>query len=145
MRKPILVVAIAAMTLFAVATYAKDGGRKFSTTLTGAEEAPGPGDADGSGFASLRLNPGTEQVCFNIVVEDIALPATGAHIHAAAAGVAGGVVVGLASPDATGISSGCVSSSRELILDIIQNPAQYYVNVHSTEFPGGAVRGQLGD
>jgi hypothetical protein len=146
MRKPILVVAaVAAMTLFAVAGYGKDGGVKFSTTLTGAEEFPGPGDPDGIGFASLRLNAGTEQVCFRIFVEDITLPATGAHIHEAVAGDSGPVVVGLTSPDETGLSSGCVSASRELILDIIQNPAEYYVNVHSSDFQAGAVRGQLGD
>lgn len=42
---------------------------------------PGPGDPDGSGTATLRLNPGLEQVCFELSVSNIALPATGAHIH----------------------------------------------------------------
>jgi hypothetical protein len=140
MRKVLLFVSLIAIALV---TYGDDGGRKFSPPLTGAEEFPGPGDPDGSGFASLRLNPGTGQVCFRIVVEDIALPATGAHIHEQVAGAAGPVVVALAAPDATGISGGCVSAPRELILDIILNPAEYYVNVHSTEHPAGAVRGQL--
>jgi hypothetical protein len=140
MKKALLLVSVLALALVA---YGDDGGRKFATPLTGAEEAPGPGDPDGSGFATLRLNPGTGQVCFQITVSDIALPATGAHIHEAAAGVAGPVVVPLTSPDESGVSSGCVDAPRELILDIIQNPAEYYVNVHSTEHPAGAVRGQL--
>lgn len=42
---------------------------------------PGPGDPDGSGAANVTLNLGQEEVCFHIVVADITLPATGAHIH----------------------------------------------------------------
>jgi len=120
------------------------GGRPFSTELTGAAEAPGPGDPDGSGSAKLTLNPGLEQVCWQISVADVA-PITAAHIHKAPAGVAGGVVVPLflPLPDADGNSSGCIAADRELILDIIQNPEEYYVNVHNTDFPAGALRGQL--
>jgi hypothetical protein len=36
-----------------------------------------------------------------------------------------------------------VSAPRELILEIIQNPEAFYVNVHNADFPAGAVRGQL--
>ncbi len=43
-----------------------------------------------------------------------------------------------------GMLSGCVSADPVLIGQIIANPAGYYVNVHTTEFPAGAVRGQLG-
>lgn len=119
------------------------GGRPFSTTLTGAAE-PNGGDPDGSGLATVTLNYGLAEVCFQISVSDIALPATGAHIHRAAAGVNGPVVVPLTPPDATGVSSGCKTGvDQALILDIIQNPDGYYVNVHSTQYPGGAVRGQL--
>lgn len=139
-KRSILFVALIAIALVA---QAKDGGRKFIVQMTGAAEVPGPGDPDGSGTAILRLNPGTEQVCFNLFVEDITLPASAAHIHVAPADDSGPVVVGLAAPNANGLASGCVSASRELILAIIQNPADYYVNVHNSDFPAGAVRGQL--
>ena len=142
MRKLVaLAVALVALTAFIPAVYADDGGRPFTTALTGAAEVPGPGDPDGSGTAVLSLNPGQEEVCFELTVAGIAA-ARAAHIHIGGAGVAGQVVVGLIPPTA-GSSSGCVSASRELILAIIQNPENYYVNVHNAEYPAGAVRGQL--
>jgi hypothetical protein len=121
--------------------YLVAGGRPLSTTMTGGEEVPGPGDPDGSGEAFITLNHGSGEVCFQLTVSDIA-PATAAHIHEAPAGVAGPIVVGL-TPPTGGSSSGCVSADRDLIKDIIQNPAEYYVNVHNADFPAGAVRGQL--
>ena len=117
-------------------------GRPLSTGLTGAEEVPGPGDPDGSGTASLRVNPGRGTLCYDLSVRDIA-PATGAHVHEAPAGEAGPIVVVLEAPS-DGTSSGCVRIGRALARDIVQDPSDYYVNVHNAEFPKGAVRGQLG-
>ncbi|MGH2538868.1 MAG: CHRD domain-containing protein [Candidatus Promineifilaceae bacterium] len=124
---------------------ADNGGRPLNASLTGAAEVPGPGDPDGSGTAAISLNQGQGEVCFTIQVADITLPAAAAHIHVGPAGVAGPVVVTLSPPDADGFSSGCVSDvDAELIKAIRQNPEQYYVNVHTSDFPAGAVRGQLG-
>jgi hypothetical protein len=145
MRKVILLVFML-VALFAIvgSAAAKDGGRTFSTTLTGAAEVPGPGDPDGSGTAVLRLNPGQQEVCWEITVSNITLPATGAHIHVGTATEFGGVVVGLTPPGVSGVSSGCTFADRELIKAIIQNPENYYVNVHTLPLYGaGAVRGQL--
>jgi hypothetical protein len=109
--------------------------------LTGAAEVPGPGDPDGSGTATITLNHGQGEVCWELTVSNIA-PATAAHIHVAPAGVAGPVVVPL-SPPTSGTSSGCANADRDLIKAIIQNPENYYVNVHNAAHPAGAVRGQL--
>lgn len=120
------------------------GGKPYSTTLSGAEEAPGPGDPDGTGHVSITVNPGLGTVCYHLAVEDID-PAAAAHIHVGDAGVPGPIVIHLAAPT-SGTSSGCVEDvSRELALDLIRNPSHYYVNVHNPAFPAGAVRGQLGD
>ena len=119
------------------------GGRRLSATLTGAAEVPGPGDLDGTGTVALTMRPGHNEVCFDIHVSGIALPATAAHIHQGQVGVAGGIVVTLGTPDAAGNASGCVSASHDLLKAIRQNPSAYYVNVHTTDFPNGALRGQL--
>ena len=128
---------------------ADDGGRPLSTTLTGAEEAPGPGDANATGQAELRLNQGQNEVCFDISWADIDGTVFAGHIHVAPAGDPGPIVVSLFSGTFAGTDaiSGCVTDvDAELIKAIRHDPSQYYVNVHSRpNFPGGAVRGQLGD
>lgn len=134
------------MSVFGIAVLATSveaGGRPLDTVLSGVAEVPGPGDPDGSGTAHLTLNQGQGEICFEISVSDIVLPATGAHIHLAPVGVAGPVVVPLTPPDASGVSSGCVDVGKEGVKAIRQNPEEYYVNVHNAEFPAGAVRGQL--
>lgn len=121
----------------------KLNGRPLTTTLTGAAEVPGPGDSNGTGTAIIRLNQGRGKVCFVLTASNITLPASAAHIHVGGAAVAGPVVVGLLQPDATGMSGGCVDASKALIKAIRKNPSNYYVNVHTSDFPAGAIRGQL--
>jgi hypothetical protein len=146
--KLFLVVVLVLGTAVVLAGPAGAGGRSFSTTLTGAAEVPGPGDPDASGTASITLNQGQGTVCFVLTWQDIDGTVTDAHIHQAPVGTPGPVVVPLftsASFPGTGSTSGCISDvSRALIQDIRQNPADYYVNIHSTVFPAGAIRGQLG-
>ncbi len=117
----------------------EQGGRPLSADLTGGAEIP-PGDPDGTGFASVTLNPGQGTVCFNITVENIAT-ATLAHIHRGDSTVAGPPVVNFNVP-VNGLS-GCVSADAALIKEIMKNPSDFYVNVHNADFPSGAVRGQL--
>jgi hypothetical protein len=119
-----------------------NSGKRFNVTLEGENEVPVSGDPDGTGSATIRVNPGKGQLCYSLRVNGIA-PATAAHIHEAPAGSPGPVVVGLQAPSG-GSSNGCVAIDREEALDIIRSPENYYVNVHNAEFTGGALRGQLG-
>jgi CHRD domain len=148
LRVLVLVAALSMVGMLAMGVPASAQGRPFSTMLTGAAEVPGPGDPDASGTASLTLNEGQGEVCFELSWAGIDGTVVAAHIHAAPAGVAGPVVVPLFTGVAlagTDSASGCVSGvSEDLIKDIRHNPESYYVNIHSTVFPAGAVRGQLG-
>ncbi len=122
-------------------------GCTLSATLVGTNEVPKAGDPKGTGKATLQLSRpanGPGEVCFDIEVAGIKLPAAAAHIHAGAAGVAGPVIVPFVGPDASGKAVGCTENvDRTLIASILTNPANYYVNVHNSDFPGGAMRGQL--
>jgi hypothetical protein len=126
---------------FVLSAQDQQGGRTITIALTGAAEVPGPGDPDGTGAAKMTLNPGKNQVCYELTVDRIA-PANGAHIHSGAADKAGPPIVSL-TPPANSSSKECAALEQEKILDIIKNPSDYYVNVHNAEFPKGAVRGQL--
>jgi len=137
------VVVVVALSLV-LATTALAGGRPLFGAMTGAQEVPGPGDPDGTGTVKLTLNQGRGTICYSISVENITLPATAAHIHPGAAGTEGAPVVTLGAPDASGQAAGCATGvDRSLIKAIRQHPRQYYVNVHTTDFPAGAVRSQL--
>ena len=111
--------------------------------MGGAEEVPNPGDPDGMGTATVMLDSNSGMASFTLNVSNITLPAAAAHIHEGERGVAGGVVVPLTAPDANGAASGSGAVDAALMQRMMNNPAGFYVNVHTTDFPGGAVRGQL--
>ena len=134
---------VLATLAFSVAVVAqKQKTRRLSTNLRGSAEAPNPGDADGKGRARFTMDPNKGEICYELTVSGIQ-DATAAHIHEAPAGKNGPVKVPLKTPE-NGSSKDCVSVDQALLTQIIQNPANYYVNVHNAEFKGGAVRGQLG-
>jgi hypothetical protein len=53
------------------------------------------------------------------------------------------VVIPLQTPNADGLSSGCANTTRALVGSILGDPGSYYINVHTGDFPAGAIRGQL--
>lgn len=119
---------------------------RLAGSMSGSREAPGPGDDDGRGAFLVTLDDTRTRLSFDVLVENIGTDYSGAHIHAGAAGVPGNVVVGLMSssvPFVDGRLRGTVTIAPELGADLVANPGNYYVNVHTTQFPGGAVRGQL--
>jgi hypothetical protein len=132
----------------AVVAGAEHGGRPYSTPMTQevTVSPPWQGDADGTGQALITVNVGQGEICWELSASNIKLPSTFAHIHKAAPGIRGDIVVTLSPPGAGGTSTGCDSTvRRELAQDILANPAGYYVNVHNSDYPAGAIRGQLGN
>jgi hypothetical protein len=113
--------------------------------FSGAAEVPGPGDTDGMGVVFVSIDPSSGEVCYEEAVSGITLPAAASHIHVNSAGLSGDVVIPFpTAPDAEGKASGCTTATTEgLTGAIANNPEQYYVNVHTSDFPNGAIRAQL--
>ena len=113
---------------------------KLTATLTGAAETGG-GDTDGSGGFTATVDPETNDFCYSLWGDKLG-KMTMAHVHVGAVGVDGGPVITLA---VTGKNDdACLAIDKDKLQPIVDNPAGYYVNIHSEEFPKGAVRGQLG-
>jgi hypothetical protein len=127
--------AAAALALAATAATAAPGA-PMQIKLTGADK----GDPAATGTASVTVDAAAGQVCYKVATS--ITNATMAHIHKAPAGASGPVVVPFANLK-EGKTEGCATAAKPVAEDLLANPADYYVNVHSPAFPAGAVRGQL--
>jgi CHRD domain len=141
---------------------------KFTATLLPASETPAITNAEntGRGTANITFNLTKDTAgAITAVTADFTVdvnsfpagtPITAAHIHQGASGVAGGILVSM------GLGAGeivLVNGSQTGILktgqtnggtftpaqaqDMINNPQNYYFNIHSASNPGGVARGQL--
>jgi hypothetical protein len=112
----------------------------LKATMTGAEEVPGPGDPDGKGTATIVLDDAKNTACYAFTYENIGKP-TAAHIHTGAKGVAGPPVVDFKI--VTNGDKGCVPVDPATLKAILGNPGGHYVNIHTSDYGNGAMRGQL--
>jgi len=113
------------------------------TVLTADLAGSAATDEDGTGMATITLDPAAGTACWDMTAENID-PVTVSHIHGGAEGVDGGVVVDLDLDGFDGSSDGCTEGVDAATLQaIIDDPSGYYVNLHNEAFPGGAIRGQL--
>ncbi len=127
-----------AMLLFILALLpAAAFAQSYSAVLTGGAEFPGPGDTDGLGFAVVTIDGTT--LHYTVFAQNIGA-ATASHIHAGAAGTSGPVLIGF---NVNTLTNGTVAITQEAANQIDANPSGFYVNVHTAEFPNGAIRGQL--
>jgi hypothetical protein len=140
MRTMLVLTALAALVLAAPAS-AKV--KRLQANMSGAQEVPAT-DPSQTGTAKLRLDRAKRKICFTIRVKNVG-DVVAAHIHKGRRGVAGDIVVPLIHTPASGTEfTGCEKKvARRIIRAILRHPRRYYVNVHSSTYPGGAVRGQL--
>ena len=153
--------------LFAAAAFAQTADiAYFRAQMLPANEAPTPVDAaKGSSMADIiahvvkdasgQITSGTVQFIIHtgFTADNNAV---GLHIHSGAAGVAGPVVIGtdLSAGNPQPVKAGADTVTRPVqvtgegaaltaLRGLIADPSQYYVNIHTTDFPGGMMRGQL--
>jgi hypothetical protein len=147
----LLAIVLTALSVSAVAAGERQARTTFVAHLSSEAEIPGcpAGVESGArGVAIIQIDEATGEIRYRVVGTN--LPGTiaggpGAHIHVGAADETGPVVQGL---DLTGLENGLVAAGSAtnptLAAAILADPANYYVNVHTTTCPGGAIRGQLG-
>ena len=135
----------------------------LTTTLHGSAEVPSSGDMSqmvgdptGTGSAYVfGIDGDSTTLCYVLEVSSIQLVPVGsgmaAHIHEGAMGENGPVVAAMAGPE-NGNASDCLTEGEEgkfptgeagIVQRILNNPADFYINVHNPQFPDGAIRGQL--
>lgn len=108
--------------------------------MSGGQEVP-PADPDGTGSAVVTV-AGT-RITYTITTVNITLPPADQHIHTGAAGVDGPVFIQLIGTWTGGNYSGTRIVTQAEIDAILANPSGFYINVHTSDFPGGSIRGQL--
>jgi hypothetical protein len=156
MRKVrLLLILVLPLLVLATATAVGAGNRNFGTHLSGDEEVP-PRPVQSQGEAKFQLSKDGTSVDYKLNASNIENVIAG-HIHLGPRGANGPVVVFLVTPACTTLNNGvrCTGSFTGAslvgplaghplsdLLDAIAN-GNTYVNVHTTQFPGGAIRGQI--
>lgn len=133
MKTSIIGLAAAAALVCAPAHAAIDS---YYAALLGANEVAA-GDPDGFGAALISIDNVANTVSWSFLVNNIA-PLTMAHIHQAPAGSNGPVKV-----DFSASLTGSNLFDADLANITPATASGYYVNLHTAQFPGGAIRGQL--
>ncbi len=140
MRK--LVPLLVAVMLVLAAGTAMAGGRPLSAALDADNEVP-PSGTGATGSISITANVGQSEVCVtSLSTTGLSGPGLAMHIHKGDAETNGPVVVTLTGFLSGGVP-GCVTADKADVKDILKNPSDYYVNLHTAARPGGEIRGQL--
>src|SRR5687768_14764816 len=136
----------------------------FNSTLLSTNEVPPASNAEASGRgtavitfnltrdAAGAIQSGTVDFRFDLNGFPAGTPINLAHIHNGPAGQNAGVFIntGLSASTALGLTTGAgswegrgITATAAQLQAIIDAPANFYFNVHSTANPGGVARGQL--
>ena len=140
-------VAFASVVLLGAARPSSMAPSNFTVPLSGQEEVNvahpggGTGDLQASGLVTLAVDPANKEVCYRFSVSTGAEPMM-AHIHEGAPLQNGPPVIILFTGTGTSLSN-CAPSTRSQLNQIVADPSHYYVSLDTTQFPDGALRGQL--
>lgn len=138
---------IAVLAFVAMPAWSQAAIIPLSATLDGAQEVPA-NTSPGTGVGSITYDDATNQLNWQITFSGLTAGATGAHFHGPAApGVNGGVQLAIPLGLFAGQTAGNVSGTAtitetqegQLLAEL------WYINIHTSAFPGGEIRGQVLD
>ena len=121
------------------------GGGVATTTLTGANVVP-PNASTGTGMATVTLDPTETSIKVDVTFSLLTGTTTAAHIHGPAAAGTNAAVVFTFAGFPLGVTSGTFSQASipitaTQVADL--KAGLYYIDIHTSIFPGGELRGQL--
>jgi CHRD domain/PEP-CTERM motif len=167
-----LLKAFAAVMVFSCVHSAQAAPIAFNATLVGSLEFPSNASL-GTGFATVTLDPTLNTMQVSVIFSGLSGTTTASHIHCCLASpLLTGVNAGVATTTPlftgfpTGVTSGSYSNLFDMTLASSYNPAfvtlnggtiagaeaalfagiedeETYLNIHTSAFPGGEIRGFL--
>lgn len=167
MKKTMILVGLV-VALLMLSPVAKADQLVFTTTLTGSQEVP-PSGSPGVGSALVTLDTVTNMLTVNVSFAGLVSPTIASHIHCCA-GPGVNAIVATAVPTFPGFPLGVTTGTYLMSFDLTNvstyNPAFIvahggtvagaqaafitgltngltYLNIHTVQFPGGEIRGQL--
>ena len=137
-----IVALVALMVTLAVAAAPADAIVKpFNAVLTGGQEVP-QNVSESFGVAFVTFDTKTGMLCYSLTFNDLGSDEISAHFHGPAApGQNAGVVFAI-TPVPGKVKNGCVGPLSKIQIRQL-NKGQFYLNVHTVDFPGGEIRGQV--
>lgn len=114
----------------------------YTATLSPAEEVPPAANSQGKGTAEVRVDTSTNEITWKVAYSGLTGPATMGHIHGPAGkGQNAGVVVPFPGVANANAAEGKAKLTQAQYGDLAAG--LYYANIHTAQYPGGEIRGQL--
>ena len=168
--KSLFILAVLVIVMMGATTISKADPVVFLATLTGPAESP-PNASPGTGFATVTYDSVAHTLHVQVTFSGLTAGTTASHIHSATA-IPGTGTAGVATTTPTfagfplGVTSGSYDNTLDMTLASSYNPAfvtanggtpasaeaalasslfngTAYLNIHTTNFPGGEIRGFL--
>jgi len=140
---PLLVLLTTVIAGLAVSVSSAGAATLFSATLRGTQEVP-PNASPAIGTATVLLGDDQTTITVTLVFAGLTGAAIAAHIHVAPPGVNGPILIPLIGFPAT-TSGAYVQTFALTAAQVVQlQGGLFYINIHTPLYPGGEIRGQLG-
>lgn len=140
MRKLVALIAVVAVAASAAAALAATHATVWTAILSSGQEVPKQVVKNTAAHGQFKGTLSGSKLTWKLTFSKLTGPATAAHIHMAAMGKSGNVVVPLCGPCKSPVS-GTARLTKGLMTAFKKH--LLYVNVHTAKNPNGEIRGQL--
>lgn len=143
--KRIILIVVASLLAAGISPFAQasTSTSKLIVSANGANERPNSGAKTGSSTGTFTLDTAKNTICFSSMRTKGLEGVIGAHIHLGASSIEGSIFVSFDIAKFNHSGQVCSDAKHSVLVDIAAHPADYYFNVHTKDYPRGAVRGQL--